>query len=89
VTISFRGIDYNPVYSVESGSTLFGLIEFFQLLMKRSAKDTVDVSELVDVVHTVDEVMIIGDVITKRKKAPPFYAHSRTGNYVYILDLTE
>jgi len=44
------------------------LIEFFQLLLRRSENLLIDVSEIVDVVKTVDEVISIGEVYRVYKK---------------------
>lgn len=48
-------------YSIQAGSTLFGLIEFFQLLLRKTDKLMIDVSEIVDVVKTIDETIIATD----------------------------
>ena len=68
------------VYSITAGSTLYGLTEFFQYLLKNTSKGEIDVNELVDVVTNVDETLIFGDVLTTRvlSKAGPWYVHSRT-----------
>lgn len=36
----------------------------------------IDVSEIVDVVKTIDEVISIGEVYRVYKKGPPWYAHT-------------
>lgn len=68
---------------------MFGLTEFFQLLLKRSDKMMIDVSELVDVVKTIDEVIVISDPWTFKKKSRPWYAHAYTGQYNISLTGTE
>lgn len=60
---------------------MFGLIEFFQLLLKRSDRLMIDVSELVDVVKTIDETIIIGDSWRFVKRGPPWYAHTNNQQY--------
>lgn len=56
-------------YSISAWSTMFWLIEFFQLLLKRSEAWLIDVSEIVDVVTTVDEVLVISDNATLTAKS--------------------
>lgn len=88
-----RGIDSNFViqkvtrsqktsgrwsYQIQAGSTMFGLIEFFQLLLRRSDTMLIDVSEIVDVVKTIDEVVSIGEVYRVLKRSAPWYAHTYT-----------
>lgn len=46
-------------YQVECASTMFGIIEFFQLLLKKSRRSVVDLSELVDIVVNQDETITI------------------------------
>lgn len=53
---------------------MFGLIEFFQLLLRRSENLLIDVSEIVDIVKTIDEVVTIGESWTLTKKERPFFA---------------
>lgn len=47
---------------------MFGLIEFFQLLLRRSENLLIDVSEIVDIVKTVDEVIAITELYRVYKK---------------------
>lgn len=46
-------------YQVDCASTMFGLIEFFQLLLKNAWKTGEDDSELVDIVISADETITI------------------------------
>ena len=69
------------MYQVQAGSTMFGLIEFFQLLLRRSEKLLIDVSEIVDVVKNIDETIILTDYYRPYKKGPPWYAHNYTQNF--------
>lgn len=62
------------VYNITASSTMFGYIEFFQLLFRSAEKISVDVSELVDIVINLDEVMTIGDNYILTKKDNIFYA---------------
>jgi hypothetical protein len=80
ITATQKDIYGGFVYSITAGSTLYGLTEFFQYLLKKSSKGEIDVNELVDVVTTVDETLIFGDVLTTRilSAAGPWYIHSRT-----------
>lgn len=91
ITSSQRDIYGNFTHSLTCGSTLYGLTEFFQYILKKTSKGEVDVNELVDVVTTIDETLIFTDSIGYRKinKAGPWYAHTRTGQYSGSLTLTE
>lgn len=53
-----------------------GLIEFFQLLLKRTENLLIDVTELVDIVKAVDETIIITDYFRPYKRQRPWYAHN-------------
>lgn len=68
---------------------MFGLIEFFQLLLKRSDRLMIDVSELVDVVKTIDETIILGDSWRFVKQGPPWYAHTNNQQYNGTITGTE
>lgn len=76
ITDSSRGIDqdfliqqvraskYNNdrfTYSITAGTTLFGIVEFLQYLLKKSVSIDSDTHELVDVVVNVDDEMTITD----------------------------
>lgn len=62
------------VYTVNAGSTLYGITEFFQYLLKKTADTEIDENELVDIVITIDEVLEIADNYVFTQKTPPFYA---------------
>lgn len=76
-------------YTISAGSTMFGLIEFFQMLLKKTDDLNVDVNEQVDIVKNIDETLEIEDVYTFTQKTDVFYAHSRTGEYSHTLTFTE
>lgn len=59
-------------YDVTCASSLFGLIEFFQLLMKRSAKVPSDVGEGVELVFNIDDAFGIGDNYESEIKSEEF-----------------
>lgn len=61
-------------YKIECWSTLFGLIEFFQLLLKKSSDITINDSEIIDIVVNVDETISIEDVITPTQNWKTVYA---------------
>jgi hypothetical protein len=73
VTWSSRFGDY-WTYNVTVSSTLFGITEFLQLLLRRSDRWEVDVSEIVDIVVNIDEVITVQDAYTFTKKTTPFRA---------------
>ncbi len=56
-------------YTVDCASTMFGLIEFFQLLLKKSRRMGTDLSELVDIVVNQDETISINPVFVFTKKS--------------------
>jgi len=56
---------------------MFGLIEFFQLLLKKADSFSIDVSELVDIVVNQDEVITITDAVINTKKSDVFLAASK------------
>lgn len=91
ITANQKDNEWGFTYSITCGSTLYGLTEFFQYILKKASKGEIDVNELVDVVTTVDETLVMGDVLTTRKlsAAGPWYIHSRTWQYSYTLTLTE
>lgn len=76
-------------YKINAGSTMFGIIEFFQMLLKKTGDLTVNVNEQVDIVKNIDETLEIEDVYTFTQKIDTFYAHSRTGQYSHTLNFTE
>lgn len=63
-------------YSVDCASTMFGLIEFFQYLLKQSWKLSDDASELVDIVVNADETITITFNAVFTKKSKTFLAWS-------------
>lgn len=84
-----KGKDGAFIYSVSCGSTLYGLTEFFQYLLKKTETGNLDTSEIVDVVQTFDETIIIADTWITKKKSAPFYAHTRNLPYAATLTFTE
>lgn len=62
------------VYDVKASSTLFGIIEFIQMLLKRATSLTVSPSELVDTILNVDEEMTLTDSVTPTAKSKTVYA---------------
>ena len=89
VDIKQRSLDGPLLYSVSCGSTMYGLTEFFQYLLKRDPSNAIDIAEIVDVVETVDEVLVFGDAYINKKKSAPFYVHSRNLPYDINLSFTE
>lgn len=61
-------------YSVDCWSTMFWIIEFFQLLLKKSENLQIDVSEIIDIVTNDDETITISPVFTFTKKDSTFRA---------------
>lgn len=76
-------------YSVSCASSMFGLIEFFQLLLRKTEKFEIEVSESVDIVETVDEVITITDTVARARRLRPWYVHGRALPYNGQLTLTE
>jgi len=58
-------------YTVNAASSLFGLIEFFQLLLKKSAPSEIDISEIIDKTILVNARigMAVEYTFTKKDKA--------------------
>lgn len=85
------------VYKVECASTMFGLIEFFQLLLKKTDRLESDASEIVDIVVNEDETITItfAAVFTQspdeflagsvRKKIYDFTADSWTNTASWVI----
>lgn len=73
ISISSRSNDYRS-YKVTAQSTLFWIIEFFQLLLKRNDQLIFDVWEIVDVVENQDEEITIQDDRIPTKKPQAFNA---------------
>jgi hypothetical protein len=65
-------------YTISAGSSLYGLTEFFQYLLKQTAKTEIDENEVVDIVVSDDEVMAISDNYVFTHKTRPFYAMGAT-----------
>ena len=61
-------------YSITAGSTLYGITDFFQYLLKKTADTAIDENEMVDIVITDDEVLQIADNYVFTHKHAPFYA---------------
>lgn len=61
-------------YTVTASTTIFGLIEFIQMLLKRASALTVSPSELVDTILTLDETITLADVITPTALDKTVYA---------------
>lgn len=64
------------IYSVDCASTMFGLIEFFQYLLKQSWKLSDDASELVDIVINTDETITLTFNTVFTQKSETFLAWS-------------
>ena len=47
------------IYTVQASSTLFGLIEFIQMLLKRATRLDIEPSEIVDTILNVDETITL------------------------------
>jgi len=56
------------IYTVECWSTMFWLIEFFQLLLKKSTDLSIDDSEIIDIVENQDETITISDSLSTTVK---------------------
>lgn len=65
------------IFTVSCASTMFGLIEFFQLLLKRTSNLQIDIQELVDIVVNDDETISINDAVTTLKQTNVFTAASK------------
>jgi hypothetical protein len=63
-------------YSVSAATSLFGYIEFFQILLQRGDKSGIDITSLVDKVNPVDETIIISDEYTFTLKDHVFHFSS-------------
>lgn len=64
-------------YSITASSTLFGLIEFIQMLLRRSDKLSINPSELVDTILNLDEILTIDPQYIFTKKNKVVYATLR------------
>lgn len=63
-------------YQVEAGSSMFGLTEFLQMLLKRTDNLSVDVSEQVDILLNIDEVISLEEDYEIEVKARFFETNS-------------
>lgn len=61
-------------YNVTASSTLFGLIEFIQMLLKRTNKVDISPTELVDSLLNQDETITLTDVVTPTARDKTVYA---------------
>lgn len=77
-TISWRQKEGSRFeYTVSAASTLFGLIEFIQMLLRRSDKLSINPSELVDTILNLDEIITIDPQYTFNKRDKVVYATLR------------
>lgn len=67
-------------YQVTASSTLFGIVEFIQMLLKQSNKLVVSPSELVDSIINIDETITATDIMTLTNKSKTFQATLRKKN---------
>jgi len=70
------------LYTVQCASTMFGLIEFFQLLLKRTSNLLIDIQELVDIVINDDETISITDAVNTLVQTNVFTAASKLIKWV-------
>ena len=75
-------------YSVLASSTLFGLIEFIQLLLRRSSKLSVNPSELVDTILNVDETITITPSLVFTKQDKVVYAALKKAKVIDFIGLS-
>ncbi len=61
-------------YKVQCASTLFGIIEFFQLLLQKTDDLLIGVDEIVDIIVNDDEVINLDEEYTLTKLEAPWYA---------------
>lgn len=78
ITAKQKAKDYF-VYNVQAGTTLFGMIEFFQLLLnsRDNAGNIIDKSETVDIVENVDETLTFTESYSFAQKTTPFKVASK------------
>lgn len=74
--------DERWTYSVDCGSTAFGIIEFFQLLLKKTDNLSVDVSEIIDIVVNQDETITLTPAFVFTHKTAPFKAASNVSKWI-------
>lgn len=75
-------------YSVIASSTLFGLIEFIQMLLRRSSNISINPSELVDTILNLDEEITITPVFTFTQKDKVVYATLRKKQVMDFINLS-
>lgn len=74
-------------YNVQCTTTLFGIIEFLQMLLKRTEDLTIDPAELVDTLENVDETITFTDSVVGTAKSKTVYAAlKKTKNYDFVLE---
>jgi len=73
-------------YSVTAGSTMFGLIEFFQLLFKKTQQINLDPNEIIDAVLNVDDTITIVDSIVGHNRSKTATAALK---FVKTMDFTD
>lgn len=72
-------------YKVTASTTLFGVIEFFQMLLKKSDKIDVSPSELIDAMMNADEtVTVTDDVDTTLADKAVYAALRKTQNFDFV-----
>jgi len=70
-------------YYIQASSTLFWIIEFFQLLLKRSDKIQIDENEIVDLIQNVDWEIQFTDAITTDVNS---YIYTAWDKWTYYID---
>ena len=73
VSWNSKSLSYRS-YSVTASTTLFGITEFLQLLLKKSSKFDIDESDIVNVIVNIDEVITLQDAYVFEKKSSIFRA---------------
>lgn len=76
------------VYSVQASSTLFGLIEFIQMLLKRSNRVDISPSEIVDTILNVDQTVTITPVVTPTAASKTVYAALKKTQWIDFVGLS-
>lgn len=75
-------------YQVKASTTLFGLIEFIQMLLKRGSKLSTEPSELVDTILNVDEEIVLTPSFTLTAKNKVVYAALKKLQTIDFVGLT-
>lgn len=76
------------VYQVQASSTLFGLIEFIQMLLKGTNKLELNTGELVDTILNVDETLTFADSVTPTAKSKTVYAALKKNQVIDFVGLS-